>query len=173
MRKRYLDLTELEGAVLTEIGHRGNCTAFRVRRAFELSGSANWRGSAGAVYAAIKRLTARGLLDLEPINDIRGGNLLALTPNGRAALDLWALDVDRSADVGFDPFRLRSGLWLKMKASARADYFDKLEAAIDEETERLQAYASGQDTIEQTEIKLAIELQKLRKRWLKQFGSGK
>ena len=104
------ELTELEGAVLTEIGHRGNYTAFRVRRAFELSGSANWRGSAGAVYAAIKRLAGRGLIETRPIDSKRGGNLLALT--GRASR---IFHQRRIRDIAF-PANLGGCLFPKMHA---------------------------------------------------------
>ena len=52
-------VTELEGAILSEIQHRGNHTAFQVRRAFQTSPSIEWSGSAGAIYPAIKHLLDR------------------------------------------------------------------------------------------------------------------
>ena len=55
-------LTELEGAVLTEIALRGDDTAYKVRRAFQRSLSVQWRGSAGAVSPAIRRLVRSGLV---------------------------------------------------------------------------------------------------------------
>ena len=55
-------LTELEGAILSEIQHRGQKTAFQVRRAFAVSFSLEWKGSAGAVYPAVKRLEQRGFI---------------------------------------------------------------------------------------------------------------
>ena len=125
-RKMLDQLTDLEGAVLTEIGHRQNCTAFRVRRAFELSGSAIWRGSAGAVYPAIRRLTERGLISARPIDSRRGGNSLNLSRAGREALSAWTMDLGRAVDVGSDPFRLRAGLWKQLRAAER----DRLFAAL-------------------------------------------
>src|SRR4051812_21910075 len=164
-----MHLTDLEGAVLTEVGHRSNHTAFRVRRAFEQSGSANWRGSAGAVYAAVKRLVDRDLLKSRPIGGKRGGNTLELSEKGRNALFEWLTDVTRAADVGSDPFRLRAGLWLQLPRAARNLLVPRLSKAIDEEICRLKSYSIGQDDVERIEIELALELQSLRKRWLKRL----
>jgi DNA-binding PadR family transcriptional regulator len=159
-------LTDLEGAVLTEIGHRGNCTAFRVRRAFQLSGSANWRGSAGAVYAAIKRLTERGFITSRPIRGKRGGSELSLSPRGEDALNFWMRDAVRAADSGFDPFRVRSGLWKQLPTLERRRLFARIRGAVEREIERLRLYSEEQDAIETAEIDLAIRLQNLRLQWL-------
>ncbi|HEX5259330.1 MAG TPA: hypothetical protein VFW35_11210 [Sphingomicrobium sp.] len=152
--------------MLTEIGHRGNTTAFKVRRAFELSGSANWRGSAGAVYAAVKRLIARDLLEAQPIAGRRGGNRLKLTAPGKRALRSWMLDFEQASDSGFDPFRLRAGLWLKLPKNQLAHHLDFLEQAVTGEIARLRTYAEGQDEIERAELDLAFRLQELRLRWI-------
>ena len=161
-------LTELEGAVLTEVGHRRNNTAFKVRRAFEVSGSAMWRGSAGAVYAAVKRLTARRLLEAQPIAGRRGGNRLRLSTAGRRALRSWTLDFEQASDIGFDPFRLRTGLWLRLPKGQLQHHLDSLEQAVISEIAQLRMYAEGQDEIERTEVDLGIRLQKLRLRWIKE-----
>jgi len=159
-------LTELEGAVLTEVGHRGNTTAFKVRRAFELSGSASWRGSAGAVYAAVKRLIARRLLETQSIPGRRGGSRLRLTATGKRELHSWMLDFERASDSGFDPFRLRAGLWLRLPNDELAHHLDLLEQSVIREIAQLRVYAEGQDQIERTEVDLAICLQELRLRWI-------
>src|SRR5947208_841860 len=155
-------LTELEGAVLTEIGHRGNSTAFRVRRAFELSGSANWRGSAGAVYAAVRRLRGRQLIEAEAIGGKRGGDRLRLTDLGQEALASWMVDFERAADSGFDPFRLRAGLWLELPPAKRRKQMRALRAAIELEIAKLRDYAAELDEIEKVEVDLAIRLQEMR-----------
>src|SRR6185503_9531632 len=159
-------LTELEGAVLTEVGHRGNTTAFKVRRAFELSGSRNWRGSAGAVYAAVKRLVARRLLDTETIPGRRGGSRLTLTAAGKNALRSWTLDLEQASDIGFDPLRLRAGLWLGLPKDHLANHLDSLEWAVMSEIAQLRMYAEGQDKIERAELELGFRLQELRLRWI-------
>jgi DNA-binding PadR family transcriptional regulator len=172
VRKPMIEqLTELEGAVLTEVGHRGNITAFKVRRAFELSGSANWRGSAGAVYAAVKRLTARGLLETQLIAGRRGGNRLKLTAAGKRALRSWMLDFERASDSGFDPFRLRAGLWLRLPKHQLAHHLSSLEEAIIREIAQLRAYAEGQDEIESAELDLVFRLQELRLHWINEQRS--
>jgi DNA-binding PadR family transcriptional regulator len=164
-------LTELEGAVLTEIEHRGNSTAFRVRRAFELSGSANWRGSAGAVYAAVRRLRDRRLIEAQAIGGKRGGDRLTLTNIGRKALAAWTLDFVRASDSGFDPFRLRAGLWLRLSPAAMDKQMSALRAAIEKEIVILRNYAAEQDEIEKIEVDLAIRLQEMRLAWIEQHAA--
>ena len=159
-------LTDLEGAILTEIGFRGNQTAFRVRRAFAQSPSASWRGSAEAVYPAIRRLTERGLIAASPLGGRRGGNHLEVAHAGSAALDRWLFDSRRAADVGSDPFRLRAGLLKRLPSRRQLDLIERLRAALEQETTRLTSYAAVQDEIEQAEIELAVELQKVRRKWL-------
>lgn len=165
-------LTELEGAVLTEVGHRGNVTAFKVRRAFELSRSANWRGSAGAVYAAIKRLVKRGILDAKPIEGERGGNRLALSRAGKTALHSWILDTGRATDSGFDPFRLRAGLWLGLSGDRLHLVLSELESSVKREILELQAYREQQDPVESVGVELAIRMQEVRLRWIDEQKSG-
>jgi DNA-binding PadR family transcriptional regulator len=159
-------LTELEGAVLTEVGHRGNNTAFKVRRAFEVSSSATWRGSAGAVYAAVKRLIVGGLLEAEPIGGRRGGNRLKITAKGKRALGFWMLDPGRASDSGFDPFRLRAGLWLGLPKVQLVHQLEHLQDAVAAQITQLQVYSEGQDEIELAEIDLAIRLNELRLAWI-------
>src|SRR6185503_14228331 len=100
------ELTELEGAILTEIAHRGADTAYKVRRAFQLSVNVHWRGSAGAVSPAIRRMKAAGLVAAAP-HPTRAGQVLALTVAGKAALERWATSIEPATSLGLDPFRLR------------------------------------------------------------------
>lgn len=122
-------LTELEGAVLTEIAHRGNDTAYKVRRAFQLSPSVQWRGSAGAVSPAIARLKSAGLIAATP-HATRAGQTLCLTPKGKTALEAWATSVEAATGVGIDPFRLRSGVWDFLTPAKRRSLFAKLERRL-------------------------------------------
>jgi DNA-binding PadR family transcriptional regulator len=103
-----MHLTDLEGAALAEIASRGAATGYAVAQAFGQSPSEFWSGSAGAVYPAIKRLAARGLL--EPSAAAAGKRQridYRLTPAGRVALEAWLLDARRAAGMGFDPLRTR------------------------------------------------------------------
>lgn len=101
-------LTDLEGAALAEVAERGAATSYVISQAFARSPSEYWSGSAGAVYPLIKRLAARGLL--EPSAAAAGKRQridYQVTAEGRAALEVWLLDAERAAGMGFDPLRTR------------------------------------------------------------------
>jgi len=161
-------LTELEGAVLSEIHHRRHDTAFQVRRAFQSSPSIEWSGSAGAVYPAIRRLAEAGLIDTAAITTGRKGTRLAVSSLGIEALEAWMCDPLRAASVGVDPFRLRAGLWATMPPDARADALRGIKLSVDEELARLLSSLESLDPIEQVRTEWSIELQRLRSRWLTQ-----
>lgn len=164
-------LTELEGAILSEIEHRGQQTAFQVRRAFQLSPSSEWSGSAGSVYPAVKRLVARGLIDAKASGDARATKKLALTPVGRDALHHWATAPSRAKNVGIDPFRLRSGIWLGLQRQERLRLFETLRKALLADIDALQAEAARADDVEAPRLLLNIRLQKDRLRWLEEHSS--
>jgi DNA-binding PadR family transcriptional regulator len=158
-------LTELEGAVLTEIAHRGNHTSFRVRRAFERSPSSSWSGSAGAVYPAIARLIRAGLIEAEPVSSNRGTRLLSLTDAGCAALERWFCDADAACTIGADPFRLRAGLWNTLDDTRRREVIATMKAAVIAEMAKLDD-RDDLDPVERTGNDLARALQSMRLAWL-------
>lgn len=160
-------LSELEGAILSELQHRGRQTAFKVRRSFATSPSLEWRGSAGAVYAAIRRLEAQGLIEGEGQSDRRGTRLLSITPAGRQAMTAWACDIARAISVGVDPFRLRSGIWDAIDPSRKAGLLAGLEAALLEDIDKLKGHHRHGDVIETASVDLAIRLQQSRLDWLR------
>ena len=162
-------LTELEGAVLTEIAERGNRTAFKVRRAFQRSPSAHWTGSAGAVYPAIRRLVAAGILTAAAGPGRRGTRLLSLSRKGEAMLDAWAGDAVAACGLGFDPFRLRAGLWRKLPSDRRRALAAALRGRLEDELAALRGRAEG-DGVDRVQTGLAIEMQRLRLRWLAAFA---
>ncbi|WP_265563718.1 PadR family transcriptional regulator [Sphingomicrobium arenosum] len=160
-------LTEIEGAILSEIEHRGQQTAFQVRRAFEASPSREWSGSTGTVYPAIRRLEARGLLHAEETGDKRGARHLSLTGKGRRELADWAMDADRAVSVGMDPFRLRSGIWRHTLAADKRDaIYARLRTALEHAIAREEADITGEDPVEATRIELNILLLRQRLEWL-------
>lgn len=159
-------LTEIEGAILSEIAHRQNLTAFRVRRAFETSPSVEWSGSAGAIYPAIRRLRARGLLDGEETGDRRSTVKLRLTSDGERAMTAWACDPDRASSVGLDPFRLRAGVWTTLTESQRRSVMQATRKAIQANIVFLEAYMPSLDPVEATRIELSLALQRLRLAYL-------
>lgn len=173
MTKSSHGLSELEGAVLSEIHHRHNRTAFKVRRAFQTSPSIEWSGSAGAVYPAIRRLVAAGLIESSPITTGRKGSLLVLSEEGVAAVEAWVCDPVRATSVGVDPFRLRAGLWRTLAPARRAKALRDLKQTVDVELKRLTASIDELDPVEQARSEWSIQLQMMRLRWLEaQADSG-
>lgn len=103
-----MSLTDLEGAILAEVAGKDTATSYAVAQNFERSPSEFWSGSAGAVYPAMKRLAARGLLQPAAAQTGKRQRLdYQLTEAGRAALEDWLLDARRAAGMGFDPLRSR------------------------------------------------------------------
>jgi DNA-binding PadR family transcriptional regulator len=163
-------LTELEGAILSEIHHRGNDTAFHVRRAFAASPSLEWKGSAGAVYPAVKRLEKNGYLEASAAQGARRARRLTLTARGHDALMAWACDPAAAASVGIDPFRLRSGIWAGLDPDERAKVFAALRVQIAAGLSTLEASLPGADPVERVRIELGIEVQQARLRTVERWA---
>jgi DNA-binding PadR family transcriptional regulator len=159
------ELTELEGAVLTEIAHRGADTAYKVRRAFQLSLNVHWRGSAGAVSPAIRRMKAAGLIAAAP-HPSRAGQILSLTAAGTTALERWATSIEAATSLGLDPFRLRSVAWDFLSSAKRRALFAKLreECLADAAALRIRA---DEDAVGRRQTELAIAIVEARLAWLK------
>lgn len=160
-------LTELEGAILSEVHHRGAGTAFKVRKAFQSSPSLEWSGSSGAVYPAIRRLTEAGLISGERQDSARKGSTLVLTSDGVARLNAWICDTNRAAGLGLDPFRLRSGLWDWLPQAERTAGLAAVLVAVRQGILDLESYKAGLDPVEQRRVELSISLQKAREVWIK------
>jgi DNA-binding PadR family transcriptional regulator len=158
-------LTELEGAVLTEISLRGNDTAYSVRRAFQLSPNVQWRGSAGAVSPAIRRLKAAGLIAAAP-HPRRSGQILSLTVAGKAALERWATSIEAATGLGIDPFRLRAGIWDFLSRAKRRALFAELYEACQTDLAAFRARAEP-DTVDRRQTEFAIAVIEGRLAWLK------
>jgi DNA-binding PadR family transcriptional regulator len=101
-------LTELEGATLATIKKAGECTPYFVRDIYRRSKSSDWSGSSGAIYPLITRLEKRGLLQAsEGYTGKRKRILYSLSARGEVELQIWLLDIERGANLGFDPMRTR------------------------------------------------------------------
>jgi len=155
-------LTELEGAILSEIQHRGQKTAFQVRRAFAVSYSLEWKGSAGAVYPAVKRLEKRGLIQASVAHGGRATRTLSLTEHGKEELMSWACDPFRASSIGIDPFRLRSGIWIELTPGLRKKVFAKIRKEIEASIPILERYVTEIDRIERLRVELGIAVQRAR-----------
>jgi DNA-binding PadR family transcriptional regulator len=162
------DLTELEGAVLTEIAHRGADTAYKVRRAFQLSLNVHWRGSAGAVSPAIRRMKGSGLIAAAP-HPSRAGQVLSLTVAGKTALERWATSIEAATSLGLDPFRLRSVAWDFLSPAKRQALFARLNEASAANIAALRVRAE-EDVIGRRQTELAIAVIEARLAWLKARG---
>ena len=159
-------LTELEGAILAEIHNGGYETAFQVRRAFANSLSLEWKGSAGAVYPAVKRLRAKGFIAASTAHDNRGARRLRLTASGKTALRDWACDTQLATSVGLDPFRLRAGVWTSLDPAQRKELFASLRQEILGSLPLFQETLGATNPLEKVRVRLAIQVQRARLRTL-------
>lgn len=140
MTKARAALTELEGTILGAIRRMPGTTAYAIRRAFMTSLSAEWSGSAGAVYPAIERMQKSGLIQGKAARaDGRGTITLTISPRGLALHDKWLADVTRAIGPGSDPFRSRSAAWHLLPAAKRSALLRELTAAIVKDRRRLEA----------------------------------
>ena len=159
------ELTELEGAVLTELEFRGADTAYKVRRAFQLSVNVHWRGSAGAISPAIRRMKAAGLIAAAP-HPNRAGQVLSLTADGKAALERWATSIEAATGLGLDPFRLRTVVWDFLSPPKRKALFASLYDASVAETAALRSRLET-DAVGRRQTELAIAVVEARLAWLR------
>jgi DNA-binding PadR family transcriptional regulator len=166
-RKRKSPLTELEGAILSAVRRGNGITAYRLRQAFLASPSMEWSGSAGAVYPAMRRLTAAGFLDPKPSGDQRGTAHYRLTAAGGRALFSWASDVARAVSAGMDPFRSRAPEWLVLTPRQRGPLLREIEKALNARCSALEQKIAASGPIEREQASLEFDLQRVRLRWLR------
>jgi DNA-binding PadR family transcriptional regulator len=166
----HAELTELEGAVLSEIHHRGQKTAFQVRRAFAASHSLEWTGSAGAVYPAVRRLEQKGFIHASAAEGGRATRRLSLTVQGRQALKVWSCNPRRASSVGIDPFRLRAGIWTQLAPTERQKLFAKIRREIASSIAILSSELAALDPIEHGRVEMALAMQYARLEVLEKWG---
>jgi len=165
-------VTELEGAILAEIHNGGYETAFQVRRAFANSLSLEWKGSAGAIYPAVKRLRTRGFIAKSVAHDNRGARRLRLTASGQAALRQWACDARLATSVGLDPFRLRAGVWTSLNPQQRKHLFVSLREEILRSLPLFKETLAATNALEKVRVTLAMQVQRARLRALARWERG-
>ena len=127
-------LSELEAMVLGLIASEGPCTAYAVRRIVGASLSAQWSGSAGAVYPAVARLQERRLVRArEQATGKRFSQALTATAAGSRALIEWLKPpIDRIAlGIPPDPIRLRLRFLALLSGADRAAFIDEATATIE------------------------------------------
>ena len=156
--------TELEGAILSVISRRPGSTAYQVRKEFLDSPSAEWSGSAGSVYPAIKRLAAAGLVKRVAASRCEK---LSLTKSGKQELSRWVENVQRAAGPGMDPFRTRAGHILSLSTSKRKALLLSLQSEIETQRKLINSLQSTSDDVEKAALELALALQTARLKWIK------
>ncbi|MBP6014226.1 MAG: helix-turn-helix transcriptional regulator [Alphaproteobacteria bacterium] len=166
MTKSRATLTELEGAILGVLIRAQSATAYRVRQVFQASRSAEWSGSAGAVYPAMRRLASDGLIKARAQEDGRGTQTYTLTAAGRAAHDAWLCDIDRAVGPGLDPFRTRAPLWPTLPPAARRKLMKALKAEIESRRATLARERDNGDEGDAIAARLHIALLDTRLKWL-------
>jgi DNA-binding PadR family transcriptional regulator len=166
MTRARATLTELEGAIAGVVRRNARCTAYRVRREFLTSPSAEWGASAGAVYPAIRRLVAVGVVRAQPRKDARGSETLSLTASGIRTHDRWLCDVARACGPGMDPFRTRAGLWPLLGAKERRDVLRALKKEIVRRSTALSRELPDMEVGDSIVAGLALSLQDMRISWL-------
>lgn len=165
-RKRRAQLTELEGAILSAVRRGRRLTAYRLRQAFLASPSMEWSGSAGAVYPAMRRLKAAGLLAATSADDARRTEHYSLTKAGEGALFVWAGDIVRAVSAGVDPFRSRAPEWLLAPAGQRRSVLREIAKAVQARCAALEEKARATGAGERAQASLELDLQRARLRWI-------
>lgn len=166
MTKSRAGLTELEGAIFGVLARAPSATAYRIRRVFQESRSAEWSGSAGAVYPAIRRLVVERLIKERAEADGRGTCTYALTKAGRAAYEHWLCDVAQAVGPGFDPFRTRAPLWIGLPPATQRKIARELKTALEEQRHILTSTIRELDESDAVAARLHIALLDLRLKWL-------
>ena len=123
-------MTELEGAVLGVIWSRGPITAYGVRQRFMRSPTHGWSSSKGAIYPAIRRLTADGLVCSTPDpDDGRATRQLTLTEKGKEALRIGWRELETwMGGAVVDPVRTAHQLyWSACRVRSRLAFIERAE----------------------------------------------
>jgi DNA-binding PadR family transcriptional regulator len=167
MVKKKKIRTELEGAILGVLSRRDNVTAYMVRKEFLQSPSAEWSGSAGSVYPAIKRLAEAGCI--RAINVARGHHL-ELTTDGKNELTAWIENAQRAAGPGMDPFRTRAGHLLKLPKAKRERFATELRREIAIQRAQIESLLAISDPVDRVALELALDLHGVRLKWLDKLG---
>ncbi len=160
-------MTELEGAILSDILHRGRDTRFQGAQRLRQIPFPRMEGEcAGAVYAAIQRLERKGSCSRCLLATRAERNACRSPTPAAVRCATGPRDAARAASVGIDPFRLRAGIWLGLDAAERATVLRAIREEIERSMNALSAYARLGDAIEHASVDLGLRLQKVRLDWL-------
>lgn len=163
--------------MLGVIWQLGPCSAYDVRRHLGASPSAQWSGSAGAIYPLVRRLERRRLLRARDLaTGRRRRRVYAVTPAGRRVLQAWVgppLGAE-SITVAHDPLRARARFLGVLPPAQRAAWVAAAIGALEEVGRRVHAWQAdygGDDpflalTTRSGELDVAS-----RREWLRELGA--
>jgi DNA-binding PadR family transcriptional regulator len=159
-------LTELEGAILGVLRRDPGLTAYKIRKTFLDSISAEWSGSAGAVYPALRRMEEAGFIRASKERDGRGTKGYTLTKAGTATHDDWLCDLTQTIGPGMDPFRTRACLWPFLDARRKRSFLNELRKETERMCDRIALNKAKDDQYEAITTAMLLELLRQRLAWL-------
>lgn len=165
-------LTEVEAYALGLVEGFGESTAYRVRRAFADSPSAQGRGSAGSIYPVLKRLEKRGLVSERAHSQgRRPSRLISITEGGREALRAWlAPPLDDTLGLPLDPLRARIRFLGLLTDPERQRFLAEarhlLERVVDQLEERARDYEASGTAWEIAMARGAVRVTQARLDWI-------
>jgi DNA-binding PadR family transcriptional regulator len=169
-------LSELEACVLGLVWAEGPCTAYAVRRIFQLSPSPHWSGSAGAIYPIVARLTTRRLIRSRPhATGRRRSRLYEITPRGLDGLRLWLGPPlpDWAAAIPADPLRTRLRFLGALPPRRRNAFLAEAEAGLREHLQVLKKDFQRRredDRFSRLMARGAIRMVQARLAWIREIG---
>lgn len=168
-------ITELEGVILGIVWSRQPCSSYVVLSRFSHSPSWRWSSSTGAIYPAIRRLRARGLLIARSASTgNRRSELLVLSDAGRSVLSDWicALTEDMGS-AGPDPICMRVAYLGSIEPKARMAFIDRAEDVTRSRLDLARDYRGDPDASQNWAIEASarglIKLLEARLEWLQEM----
>jgi DNA-binding PadR family transcriptional regulator len=169
------EVTELEGVILGIVWSRQPCSPYVVLSRFQRSPTSGWSSSTGAIYPAIRRLKAKGLLDHRSgSTGKRKSELLSLSVHGSLALRGWISNLaEEMGSAGIDPIRARVNYLMALDGEARSAFLDRAEEVTRSRLELARA-SKGDPEAKQSWTLLAtasavVHQLEARLRWLREL----
>jgi DNA-binding PadR family transcriptional regulator len=169
-------LSELEACVLGLVWADGPCTAYAVRRVFQLSPSPHWSGSAGAIYPIVERLKTRRWIRSRPhATGRRRSRLYEITPRGLVRLRQWLGPPlpEWAAAIPADPLRTRLRFLGALPTARRNTFLAEAEARLQEHLKVLKRdfrRRRDQDRFSRMMARGAVRMVQARLAWIREIG---
>lgn len=142
-----LSLTHAEAMALMTAYRFGPLTTYRLRRFYAEAPVASYSNSTGTVYPVVRRLSARGLLEVRPVEGSRrGAETIACTEAGRRALKAWVMTLGNDEAILVDTARSKLACFTLLTPAERLEWFERLQQKLAEATQALEEfYANYKD----------------------------